>query len=89
MYLAPVLYDAMHRLAYLKRVRLAALTRYRKVDNPRQFVRCSEVTKHVAELLDVECSPNLGHDVRVAMKGIGWRFTKTANVFRWKGVVAR
>jgi hypothetical protein len=79
----------MTRLAYLKRLRNAALTRYRRVDNPRHAVRCSEVARHVAELLDVEDSPYLRRDLRMALKAASWRCTNTAGITRWKGVVSR
>jgi hypothetical protein len=83
-----MLVDLVGRLTYLRRLREAALARYQRTEG-KQWVRCSDVARHVAELLDIEDSPYLRRDLRQALKAAGWRYTIVASVTRWKGVVAR
>jgi hypothetical protein len=77
---------ALERLVYLRRIREAVIAAFGPGEHPRARLHNRELTRHVAQALDVEPSPMLGRDVIQAMRAAGWRHVRHARVAWWKGI---
>jgi hypothetical protein len=83
-----VLTEVLARLAYLGRLRTAALS-LTDVATPGARLRASELAAGVSELLDVQDSPWFRRDLATALHAVGWRFVTVDGVRLWKGRVMR
>jgi len=84
-HLTEVARAVLERLAYLQRLKSAALARFGP-GVPSDRLRASEVAAAVALALDVNDSAIFRRDLNLALYGAGWRSVNTANRRSWKGM---
>ncbi len=85
---AALLGEVLSRLAYLGRLRAAAL-QLTRAGAPRDRLRASGLATAVAAALGLQDSPWFRRDLAAALHAAGWRSVACGNVRMWKGRLMR